>query len=79
MDIETVKESYSPIFKRKELLFFVDHSSLSSPKLYDVKKSLIAKYNTGEDTVFVIKLKTKAGTNRTYGRAEIYDSSENAG
>lgn len=79
MELKKVAESYNLIFKRKELSFFIDHTSSSSPQLYEVKKSLAAKHNTSEDVVFVIKLNTKAGTNRTYGKAEIYDSSEIAG
>lgn len=76
MEIKKVAESYNPIFKRKEVSFFIDHTAHSSPQLYEVRKSLAEGYSTGEDTVYVIGLETKTGTNRTHGRAEVYDSFE---
>lgn len=74
MEIRKVSESYNPVLRRKELSFFIDHTSLSSPKLYEVRKGLAEKYGVGEDAIYVMKLKTETGTNRTYGKAEVYDS-----
>lgn len=79
MEIKKVAESYNPVFKRREVSFFIDHTSQGSPKLYEVRKSLAEKYGANEDSVYVIKLGTKTGTNRSYGAAEIYESAETAG
>jgi len=78
MELRKLSETYNPIFKRKELSFFVDHISLGSPQLYDVRKSLAAQYSADEAAIYVLKLDTRTGTNRTYGEAQIYDSPEAA-
>jgi ribosomal protein S24E len=78
MEIREESISYNPIFKRRELTFFLDHISLSSPLLYVVRKSLAEKYDVNEDVVYIMRLDTKTGTNRAYGKAEIYDSYKNA-
>jgi len=76
VEIKKLSEAYNALFERKELSFYVDHPSSGSPQLDEVKKTLATVNNTAEDRVFVIKLKTKTGTNRTYGMAEIYGSSD---
>ena len=78
MDVKNMSESYNLVFKRKEVSFFIDHSAQGSPKLYDVRKSLIEKYGADESSVYVVKLETRTGTNRSYGKAEIYESTETA-
>ena len=78
MEVRVVAEPYNPIFKRKELSFFVDHTSLGTPRLSEVRKSLAEKFSVTEDVVYISRLGTRTGTNRTYGSAEIYDMLEMA-
>ncbi len=78
MDVKNVSESYNPVFKRREVSFFIDHLAQGSPKLSDVRKSLAEKYGADEGGVYVMKLETRTGTNRSYGEAEIYESAEAA-
>ena len=78
MDVKNASELYNPVFKRKEISFFIDHTMQGSPKLYDIRKSLTDKYGVDEGSVYVIKLKTRTGTNRSYGEAEIYESTKTA-
>lgn len=78
MEIRKLSETYNLLFRRKELSFFIDHVSQSTPKLYDVRKSLANNYSADESAVYIIKLNTKSGTNRTVGEAQIYDSPEAA-
>jgi ribosomal protein S24E len=73
MEIRAVVESYNGIFKRKELRFFIDHVSLSTPQLSEVRNSLAEKFNVEKNRVYITKLETMTGTNRTKGEAEIYD------
>ena len=73
MEIRVVLERYNGIFKRKELRFFTDHVSLSTPKLSEVRKNLTEKFNVEINRVYITKLETTTGTNRTKGEAEIYD------
>jgi ribosomal protein S24E len=76
MKIKKTSERYNPALKRKELVFFIDHVSSGTPQLYDVKKKLTKDYSTNEDNVYILKLNTLTGTNRTIGIAEIYDHIE---
>ena len=78
VEIKKSAESYNLIFQRKEISFFIENVLSSSPRLYEVRKSLAEKNNVQQDMVYVVRLDTKAGTNRTQGMAEIYDSSESA-
>lgn len=76
MEIIKISESYNPIFKRKEFLFFIDNISQSTPKLNEIRGTLAKKQNVSEDLVYILWLNTKTGTNRSQGKAEIYDSAE---
>jgi len=78
MEIKETSKTYNPVFKRRELSFFIDHTSLGSPKLHEVRKALAEKYGVGEEAVYVTKLDTRTGTNSTRGEAEVYDSPETA-
>ena len=78
MDITPTRDLYNPVLKRREVTFFVDHGVAATPKLYDVRKQLAAKYGAGEELVFVRKLETLTGTTRAVGEAEVYDSADAA-
>ena len=78
MEVSSVSESYNPVFRRREIAFFIDHTAQGSPRLSDIRKSLAEKYSTNEDRLYVLELKTKTGTNKSYGTVEIYESAETA-
>ena len=76
MKLVKTSDRYNSALKRRELVFFLDHISSGTPRLYDVKKIIANEYDTNEEKVFVLKLETLKGTNRTTGIAEIYDQKE---
>ena len=76
MEIKKISESYNPIFKRREFCFSIENFGQGTPKLFEVRESLAEKYKLGVDFIYVFELKTETGTNLTYGKAEIYDSSD---
>jgi len=78
MKLKKTSERYNPIFKRRELIFFIDHASSGTPRLYDVRKLIADENSMNEDSVYVLKLNTLLGTNRTIVMAEIYDDPERA-
>lgn len=78
MDIKTTHEKYSEVFKRKEVIFYVDHMSSGTPPLYEVRKALAENYSVNVNGIYIIKLVTLTGTNRTKGIAEIYEDPEKA-
>ena len=73
--VKTV-DKYNSALKRRELVFFIDHVLSGTPRLYDVKKIIAQEYNTNEEKIYVLKLETLTGTNRTTVIAEIYDQKE---
>lgn len=78
MDITPTRDVYNPVLKRREVMFFTNHETASTPKLYDVRKQLASKYSTNEELVFIRNLKTLTGTIKAVGEAEIYDSLDEA-
>ncbi len=78
MEIRITRDAYNPLLRRKEVSFFVDHASSSTPKLYDVRKAIAVRFGAQEDIVFVRNLETLTGTTRAVGEAEVYDSAEDA-
>ena len=76
MKLIKTSEKYNHVLQRRELVFFIDHISSGTPRIYDVKKTIAQEYNTNEENVFVLKLETLTATNRTTAIAEIYDQKE---
>jgi small subunit ribosomal protein S24e len=80
MEIKIVSEKENPLLKRREVDFQIEHSETgSTPSRLDVKKALAAMLKKDAELVFVRKFETKTGTHMVFGRANIYDSIENAG
>lgn len=73
MDVKKSSEKNNPLLKRKEITFFLDHDSQGTPQLFEVKTAIASMYGVSDDLVYVLNLRTLAGTNRTVGEAEIYD------
>jgi len=78
MEIRITRDAYNPLLRRKEVSFFIGHDSSSTPRLYDVRKALAARFGVQEVIVFVRNMETLTGTTRAVGEAEIYDSEEDA-
>jgi len=78
MEIRITRDAYNSLLRRREVSFSVDHNSSSTPKLYDVRKAIAARFGAQEDIVFVRNLETLTGTTRAVGEAEVYDSAEDA-
>jgi ribosomal protein S24E len=73
MDVKKSSEKINPLLKRKEITFFLDHDAQGTPPLYEVRTAIASLYAVNDDLVYVMNLRTLAGTNRTVGEAEIYD------
>lgn len=76
MEVNKSSEKDNPLLKRKEVTFFIDHPSTGTPKLFEVRKALASMYGVSDDLVYVLKLTTLTGTNRTVGEAEVYEQAE---
>jgi len=78
MEIKILSENVNQLLKRKEVVFQVDNQTGSTPPRLDVKNALAKLLKTDANLVFIKKLKTKTGTRKTIGLANVYDSMEHA-
>lgn len=76
MDVIPTRDIYNPVLKRREVTFYVEHMAAATPKLYDLRKQVAAKYSTDEALVFIRSLRTPTGTSKVVGEVEVYDSVE---
>jgi small subunit ribosomal protein S24e len=80
MEIKIVSEKENPLLKRREVDFQIEHGETgSTPSRFEVKKAIAAVLKKDAELVFVRKFETKTGTHVVFGRANVYDSIENAG
>lgn len=78
MEVKISSEKVNPLLDRREISFHIDHDFEGTPRLFDVKKAIALICGVNEELVYVIKLKTLTGINRTIGKAEIYYDAEKA-
>jgi small subunit ribosomal protein S24e len=76
MEIRISSEKENPILRRREMDFFVDHTSTGTLRRYEVRKAIAEMYRVDINVVYVKKMQTLFGTNRTRGEVEIYESPE---
>ncbi len=71
--IESSKEN--PLLKRTEVGFTIVHGPKEkTPERLAVKKAVAIEMKTGDDVVFIKRMKTKTGTTITQGVANVYQS-----
>jgi len=78
LKIEILTEKDNPLMNRREVEFSVDHPLAGTPRLIDTKDSLAKKLKIDQDKVFIIKMETQPGVNKTLGEAEVYTKLEKA-
>ncbi len=79
MKIKIVSKEFNPLFKRKEIVFEVEHTETKgTPSRLEVRKNLATALKTNLELVYVRKVETKTGTMIAVGEANAYDSIEQA-
>lgn len=78
MKIEIVEKQRNELLKRNEVEFHVDHEKSGTPSRMEVKQKLASVLGVDEAKVFVTKLVTKTGSMTSVGRANVYDSADQA-
>ncbi len=79
MEVKILSENMNPLLKRKEVVFQVDHNQTgSTPPRLEVKSAIAKLLKTDMNLVFIKRLKTKTGTRKAIGLANVYDSIEHA-
>ena len=78
MDFKVKQDTYNPLLKRKEVSVEVDHDGQGTPSRVDLRKAIASKYNTKQETVYVVDMETKTGTQSTVCVVEVYDDAQTA-
>ncbi len=77
-EIKLLKENQNVLLGRKEIEFEVLHEKASSPSRLEVREKLASMLNVNPESVYIIKMITKANTWKTIGIAHVYNSPEKA-
>ena len=78
LNITIDEEIKNDVLHRRELAIHIDHSKGGTPTRVSVRDQIAAQLTKKKDTVYVITLKTRAGTRTTKARIHVYDSEEYA-
>jgi len=73
LDIEIIKEKENPLLDRKEINFILSHTG-PTPSRDEIKKKIVAQYNSQYELVMVDKLSSEYGNQQTIGYAKIYSN-----
>jgi ribosomal protein S24E len=66
---------HKPLLTRKDASFtIVSRPEEKTPQRLEVKKAVAVAMQTGDDVVFIKRMRTKTGTSITVGVANIYQS-----
>ena len=71
MDMKIVKEVDNPFFKRKDLIIEIDHKNEATPKIDDIKNTLVGRYNVDITQVVVDYVMSKTGMSKSTVKAKI--------
>ncbi len=75
MQVKIDSTNDNPLLKRKEVGFtIVQGPKEKTPQRLEVKKAVAVELKTGDDVIFIKKMRTKTGTNITVGIANVYQS-----
>jgi len=79
MKVRITSEEYNPLLKRKEVAFEIEHGETGgTPSRFEVRKELAVSLKIDPELVYVKRMKTKTGTMIAVGKANAYDSTEQA-
>lgn len=76
MKIELISTKMNPLLGRREVAFEIQQPS--TPSRVDTRKEIAAQMKVDLERVYIVKLETKTGTQKTVGRAHVYDTVERA-
>jgi small subunit ribosomal protein S24e len=78
LELKIRQEQYNALLKRKEIYAEVDHDRSGTPSRVDLRKAIASKYGVKPDSVYVIDVKTKTGTQSALCEVQVYDAQEGA-
>lgn len=78
MKLIKTSENNNALLGRKEVTFIINHQNSGTPALVKVREAVASLYSVNIGLVYITKLKSLTGTNRTQCQAEIYTHLEDA-
>ena len=79
MRVKILSQKYNPLLKRKEVVFEVNHTQEGqTASRLELRNGLASLLKTKVDLVLVEKVETKTGTTIAVGKANAYDTVEQA-
>jgi small subunit ribosomal protein S24e len=78
LELKIRQEEYNALLKRREIYAEVGHDQSGTPSRVDLRKAIASKYGVKPDTVYVIDVRTKTGTQNALCEVQVYDDHESA-
>jgi small subunit ribosomal protein S24e len=78
MDLKIKQEEYNALLKRKEIRAEVSHDKTGTPSRVDLRKAIASKYGVKLESVYVIDVQTKTGTQSALCEVQVYDDNPGA-
>ena len=79
MELKIIDEHKNVLLKRKEITFEVNHSQTrSTPSRVEIRNKLAEMLKTKPELIYVKRVETKTGTMLATGKANAYESIEQA-
>jgi ribosomal protein S24E len=73
LELKIKQEEYNALLKRKEIYAEVDHDQAGTPSRVDLRKAIASKYGVKPESVYVIEVQTKTGTQSALCEVQVYD------
>lgn len=79
MKVKITFQEHNPLLKRTEVMFEVEHGEKGgTPRRSDVRQRLAKVLKKEPELVYVKRMETRTGTMTALGKANVYDSVEQA-
>ena len=78
MELKIKQEEYNALLKRKEIHAEIDHDQTGTPSRTDLRKAVASKYGVKPETVYIIDVETKTGTQKAVCKVQVYDDKAGA-
>jgi len=79
MKLKVTSQQHNPLLKRTEIAFEVEHAETGgTPPRLEVRKMLAEALKADLERVYISRMETKTGTMTAFGKANVYESIEQA-
>ena len=78
MELKIKQEEYNALLKRKEIRAEVEHDQAGTPSRSDLRKAVASKYGVKPESVYVVEVQTKTGSQNAHCQVQVYDDRESA-